>query len=362
METFKQLKPHFTLQKVTTKIHTYGENSFLPVCGKFTATVETETKYAIAIFYVVHGSGGCQLSYDTASNLGLIQLLVNTVNRDLNTTMVGNGLPMNTSVLIHEFEDVFQGIGKLKDCKVSTNVNNKFPPVAQPARRIPFHIRKSLSSQLKDLEQQGIIERVPENTSTPWVSPLVVFPKQKNPEELRICVDMRKVNQVVERVRHPSPTVEEIIEKLNGAAVFSKLDLTSGYHQLELDENSRYLTTFATHEGLFRYTRLIFGLSASSEIFLYEIQKCLENITGALNISDDILVFGHDQQSHDLALRKVLEMLKIKNLRANLSKCQFNKKNLDFFGYHFSADGVSASKEKITAVHSMMTPSTVSEV
>ena len=123
---------------------------------------------------------------------------------------------------------------------------------------------------------------------------------------------MRKVNTAVERVRHPSPTVEEIVEKLNGAAVFSKLDLTSGYHQLELDEDSRHLTTFATHKGLFRYTRLNFGLSSSAEIFQHEIQQCLEEIPGALNISDDILIFGKDQESNDAALHNVLEMFRKK--------------------------------------------------
>ena len=115
----------------------------------------------------------------------------------------------------------------------------------------------------------------------------------------------------MERVRHPSPTVEDIIEKLKGAGVFSKLDLTSGYHQLEIDEDSRHLTTFATHKGLFRYTRLNFGLSSSAEIFQHEIQQCLEEIPGrALNISDDILIFGKDQESHDAALQNVSEMFR----------------------------------------------------
>ena len=136
----------------------------------------------------------------------------------------------------------------------------------------------------------------------------------------------------MERVRHPSPTVAEITEKLHEAAVFSKLDLTSGYHQLQLDEDSRHLTTFATRKGLFRYTRLNFGLSSSTEIFQHGIQQCLEEIPGALNISDDILIFGKDQESHEAALHNALEMFRQKNLRAKLSKCAFKKKNLDFFG------------------------------
>ena len=151
--------------------------------------------------------------------------------------------------------------------------------------------------------------------------------------------------------------------------MFSKLDLTSGYHQIELDEDSRHLTTFATHKGLFRYTRLNFGLSSSAEIFHHEIQQCLEEIPGALNISDDILIFGKDQESHDAALQNVLEMFRQKNLRANFSKCAFNKKNLDFFGYHFSHHGIAPShhgiapsQQKIKAIHNAPQPENVQAV
>ena len=103
----------------------------------------------------------------------------------------------------------------------------------------------------------------------------------------------------------------------------------------------------------FCYTRLNFGLSSSAEIFRHEIQQCLEEMPGALNISDDILIFGKDQESHDAALQNVLKMFRQKNLRANLSKCAFNKKNLDFFGYHFSYGGIAPSRQKIKAIQTI---------
>ena len=98
---------------------------------------------------------------------------------------------------------------------------------------------------------------------------------------------MRMPNCAIKRERHPTPTVDDLIHAMNGAKVFSKLGLRSGYHQLILDEESRYITTFATHKGLYRYTRLNFGTNAASEIFQKVIHDEIHDIPGALNISDE---------------------------------------------------------------------------
>ena len=97
---------------------------------------------------------------------------------------------------------------------------------------------------------------------------------------VRICVDMRAANKAIKRVRHPIPTVEDISFDLNGATCFSKLDLSQAYHQLELDEESRYITTFSTHIGLVRYKRLNYGTNAAAEIFQYILQTQLQGLTG----------------------------------------------------------------------------------
>lgn len=108
----------------------------------------------------------------------------------------------------------------------------------------------SLGIPLLSLERKCIIERV--HRGTPWVSPLVIIPKKNG--EIRTCVDMRMANQAIERERHTMPMVDDLIHTLNGATVFSKLDLRSGYHQLPLAPKSRYITTFATQKGLWRCT------------------------------------------------------------------------------------------------------------
>jgi len=153
------------------------------------------------------------------------------------------------------------------------------------------------------LEQEGIIEKV--EGPTPWVSPLVVIPKKNG--DVRLCVDMRMPNQAIQRERHPSPTVDDLVDALNGATTFTKLDLRSGYHQLSLAPESRYITTFATHEGLRRYKRLNFGTNSASESLQHIISEQIQDIPGAINISDDIIVFGKTKQDHDKALHAVLQ-------------------------------------------------------
>ena len=77
--------------------------------------------------------------------------------------------------------------------------------------------------------------------------------------------------EAIRRARHPIPTVDEITQSISGSKIFSKLDLKWGYHQLELSPESREITTFATHCGLFRYKRLLFGVNSASEQYQYEI-------------------------------------------------------------------------------------------
>ena len=135
---------------------------------------------------------------------------------------------------------------------------------------------------------------------------------------------MRRANEAVIRERHPIPTLEETVQALNGATVFSKLDLRWGYHQIELHPDSRGLTTFSTPQGLKRYERLIFGLSSASEVYQFVIQQVLIGIPGVRNISDDIIVFGTTQPEHDRGLDHTLQRLHANGLTLNKDKCLFS--------------------------------------
>ena len=169
-------------------------------------------------------------------------------------------------------------------------------------------------------------------------------------------------NKAIERERHITPTLDDVISELNGAQVFSKLDLNNGYHQLMLHQDSRFITTFTTHMGLRRYKRLSFGINAASEIFQNALYQSLHGLKGTINISDDILVFGKSQSEHDTNLNAVLKRLKENGLTLNAKKCEFNTEKIFFFGHIFSKNGLSADHAKVTAIQNCSAPSNVEEV
>ena len=236
----------------------------------------------------------------------------------------------------------------MKNFEVNLHIDESVRPVAQPARRIPFHLRQKVSAALDKLEQQGIIEKV--DGATPSISPLVVIPKKDG--DIRHCVDMRMANCAIQRERHPTPTVDDLIHALNGATVFSKLDLRSGYHQLCLAKESRHITTFATHEGLRRYKKLNFGTNSASEIFQHVIAEQIR----------DIRNIGKTQAEHDQALQAVFERFADKGLTLNKAKCEFNQTKLTFFGFVFSSHGISPDPQKVEAIHNATPPSSVKGV
>ena len=173
---------------------------------------------------------------------------------------------------------------------------------------------------------------------------------------------MRKANKAVRREKHPMPTLDELVTDLNGATVFTNLDLTSGYHQLELHPESRRITTFTTHVGLRRYKRLIFAINAASEIFQNEIAKLLVGLPGCKNIFDDIIVYGRDEKEHDENLCRVLTRLKENNAKLNREKCSFLQCQVVFFGHTLSSNGVQADPSKIETIKNMQPFKNVSEI
>ena len=156
-------------------------------------------------------------------------------------------------------------------------------------------------------------------------------------------------NKAIERVHHPTPTMDDIIHTLNGATVFSKLDLRSGFHRLLLKPESRYITTFATHKGLRSYARQNFGTNSASEVFQNAITEIIRDIPELLNISDDVFIFGKIQSEHEKALQAAFQKFSEANITLNRQKCEFNKSSINFFGFVFSSKGISPNPKKVEA-------------
>ena len=176
----------------------------------------------------------------------------------------------------------------------------------------------------------------------------MVAPKPKG--DKRVCVDMRRASEAIICERHPIPTREKGLYDLNGSTVFSKLDLKWGFPQVKLEEKSREITTFVTHRGLYRYKRIMFGISSAPEKYQRIISDVIRGCKGVANIADDLIIHGKDAGEHNKNLREVLQRLRESGLTLNGAKCQFRSHKLTFFGHDLSREGVSLSEENIAAV------------
>ena len=156
-----------------------------------------------------------------------------------------------------------KGLAKWKGYRWTCIVNPNFTPIAQLPRRQPFSIREKMEKEIPHLLDQDIIEKVDEPTG--WVFPPrspVVTPK-KNEDQIRLNVDMRAANQAIPRRNIQHPTIDDVINELNGATVFSHLDMCKRYHQLELRRSSRNVTTFSIRIGQYSETRTDTGPQGS---------------------------------------------------------------------------------------------------
>lgn len=154
------------LQPPTKRLFAYGSKSQFAVLGKFEATIAFKSNHLTSTVHVLPGDNGSLLGYKTATSLGVIDFRVNKVAAEM---------PEHQR-LIEQYPNLFKGIGNLKGVEVKLHIDKDVPPVAQQARRIPFHLRKQVEKELEHLETQGIIEDV--EGPTPWVSPLVIILKK----------------------------------------------------------------------------------------------------------------------------------------------------------------------------------------
>ena len=350
---FNSLNPKPQLSDTKTKVYPYMSKNPLNLKGKFHANVKSGLGSAYEVFYVAKGSASSILSWSTSQKLNLIKV-VKVIDRH------DASLSSNIPEVLKQYPSLMNRMGEYKGTPVRIHVDELVKPIASPHRRIPFHVRKQVERKLEQLESEGIIERA--EGPTPWVSPIVVVPKPHKPNEIRICVDMRALNKAIIRERHVIPTIDDVVHDLNGCTVFSKIDLNQGYHQIPLHPDSKPLTTFSTHVGLFRYKRLNFGLSCAAEIFQKKVSDAICGIPCVKNISDDIYVGGVDNEDHDRHLDQLLRRLQENGLTINLPKCQFRVPTMLFFGHVFSENGLSPDPKKVEALQRVAPPTNASEV
>ena len=288
------------LQETTKKLYSYGSKEPLESMGKFQACTKAVDREVKVEFVVVNGHDRGLLGRITSQQLGVLKLGPDAVN----------AVSAGSDDIIREFPECFSGLSKLTNNEVKIHIDQSVKPVAQSTRRILFSLREKLEEKLNKLLKKDVTE--PIEGPTQWVSPIDVVPKLSG--EIRLCVDMRRANEAVVRERHTIPTIDEVFQTMNGSTMFSKFTLKWGFHQIQLAEESKKITTFSTHRCLYRYKRLMFGISDAFEIYQHVIHEALAGCEGAENISDDIIVYGKGVANHDRKRKGVLCHLRERHL------------------------------------------------
>ncbi|KAI6687682.1 hypothetical protein NL676_024510 [Syzygium grande] len=270
---------------------------------------------------------------------------------------------------------------KLEDIPVVSNFPDMFPeelPGLPPEREVEFVIelapgtepiskapyRMSLS-ELKELKVH-IQELLDKGFIRPSASPRgvpVLFIKKKD-GTLRLCIDYRQLNQVIVKNKYPLPRIDDLFDQLQGASVFSKIDLRTGYHQLRIKNEDIPKTAFRTRYGHYEFMVMLFGLMNALAAFMDLMNRVFMEFLDQFMIVfiDDILVYSRSLEEHEVYLTEVLRTLKEHALYAKFNKCEFWLSRVGFLGHIVSRDGISVDPAKIEAITKWPRPTSVTEI
>ena len=215
-----------------------------------------------------------------------------------------------------------------------------------------------IKEECKKMLEAGVIEEC----QSPWAANVVVV-KKKNGNS-RLCIDYRKLNEITITDSFPMPRVDDIFDSMKGAKWFSSLDLASGYWQMEMKEEDKDKTAFRTHNGLYRFKRMPFGLKNAPASFQKMMNIVLRGYEGnfAHVYIDDINVYSKTFEEHMEHLEKVFERIKEAGLKMQRAKCSFIKAELEFLGHIVSREGIKVDPEKVEKVKNWPRPTTTKHI
>lgn len=341
----------YPLKKVNTVLKTYDGELIKPL-GVFEPTVGYKGKCFKCPILVIRNGGRPLVGRD----------FLRMVNPTLDGNFINNLSTSNSdvNVLLEEFSELFgEDLGRYKFGKVKIELKDpNTKPVFCKPRSVPLAFQDKFKEQLSKSVESGMLRKIDYSL---WGTPLV--PVLKKDGDLRICADYKTtVNPFVKDFKFSLPLIEDLFAALNGGELFSKLDMSSAYNQLELEEESQLLLAWSTQEGLFAPTRLTFGISPACSIFQSVMYKTLQGCSGVICFLDDILVTGVNQNEHLRNLKTVFKKLAEAGLRLKRSKCVFFQTRVSYLGYIIDKDGLHKDPSKIDAIIKAPEPKTTTQI
>lgn len=348
--------------------------------GTFQASVRLYNKAAKVTVHVFEESRGLLLAWYTAKELGILpQHYPEPVTQSHSETFPKNVSPVTTSLpkceqqqkalrqrLLEEYHDVFtaEGDDELKPMvgpPMVIHVKEDAKPFAvRAARPVPYAWRDDVRKQLDSMVQQGIIAPLGDEPSE-WCHPMSLVPKSDG--SVRICVDLTKLNQFVERPLHPLPTPKEVVTQVPpGARYFATLDAKCGYWQLPLQDDSQRFTVFITPFGRYKFLRAPMGLTSTGDEYCRRGDAALQGLSNHVKLVDDILVFSKTPEEHERHLRSLLDRCRQHGITLNRTKFSCAEPQVSYCGFMISADGRQADPGKISAIERFPPPTNITEL
>ncbi|KAL5563369.1 hypothetical protein UlMin_033116 [Ulmus minor] len=223
-------------------------------------------------------------------------------------------------------------------------------PGTSPISKAPYRMAPAELKELKEQLQELLDKKFIRPSYSPWGAP-VLFVKKKD-RTLRMCIDYRELNKVTIKNKYPLPQIDDLFDQLQGAAIFSKIDLRSGYHQLKIRESDVPKTAFRTRYGHYEFLVMPFGLTNALAAFMDLMNRVFKEFLDKFVVIfiDDILIYSKTREDHEAHLELVLQRLKEHRLYAKFKKCEFWIEQVTFLGHVISKDGVSVDPSKVEAV------------